>query len=56
MFLKYGVFVGNKIDKKIIKNIGENMFRWLINESYFFYFDILVLCNEIILYICSMLI
>lgn len=32
------------------------MFRWLTNESYPPHFDILVLCNEIILHICSILI
>lgn len=32
------------------------MFRWLTNESYPPHFDILVLCNETILHICSMLI
>lgn len=32
------------------------MFRWLTNESYPPHFDILVLCNETVLHICSMLI
>lgn len=32
------------------------MFLWLTNESYPPHFDILVLCNETILHICSMLI
>lgn len=32
------------------------MFRWLTNERYPPHFDILVLCNETVLHICSMLI